>query len=238
MIFSLGKARGGERPVESQTLERWRSLAESQAYEFESVKIIESERINEGAIPLTNCGAGEQREDKPFTFDLAEEATVRAGEPAKPTPKHGGSRTDGSPIEAEVRKISPVIPISAKVAATERRVLDFDEDLRRRFGANLRSALGPGTVIEGKFSFDTPVRIDGSMNGEVISSSALIVGPQATVAGKVRVGSIIIAGEVTGEIEATDLVEIRSGGRYEGPIHAARVVIEDGAVFNGTCQMS
>lgn len=110
-----------------------------------------------------------------------------------------------------------------------------DEDLKRRFGNNIRSALGPGTVIEGTFSFDAPVCIDGTLNGEVRSSSALIVGAHANVTATVIVGSLIVLGRVTGPIQAEDLIEIRAGGALEGNIATKRLVVEDGGYFNGRC---
>ena len=111
--------------------------------------------------------------------------------------------------------------------------LSFEQNLRRRFGGNVRSALGPGTVIEGKFRFDEPVRIDGELSGEVRSSSALIVGEEATVEGRINVGALIVMGEVTGPIIAEDLVELRNGARVRGDITTKRIAIEDGAFFEG-----
>lgn len=111
--------------------------------------------------------------------------------------------------------------------------LSFEQNLRRRFGGHVRSALGPGTVIEGKFRFDEPVRIDGELSGEVRSTSALIVGEEATVEGRINVGALIVMGEVTGPIIAEDLVELKSGARVRGDITTKRIAIEDGAVFEG-----
>ncbi len=113
--------------------------------------------------------------------------------------------------------------------------LPVQEDIKRRFGSNVRSALGPGTVIEGTFRFDTPVCIDGTLTGEVFSSSVLIAGSQASVNARVKVGSLVILGHVVGDIEANDLIEIRAGGNLQGDISAHRIVIEDGGVFNGLC---
>ena len=66
---------------------------------------------------------------------------------------------------------------------------DFDSMVIERFGPSLRSALGPGTVIRGKLSFDTPVRIDGKLSGEITSTSAVIVGPQGVLDAKIDVES-------------------------------------------------
>lgn len=132
----------------------------------------------------------------------------------------------------------------AQVAAGERyqgRTLPSDpglgveEDLQRRFGARVKEAIGAGTVIEGKLSFDAPVRIDGTLTGEVTSTSTLIVGEQGVINASIDVGSLIILGQVNGDVESKDLVEIKAGGRLEADIRTKRLVIEDGGVFNGCC---
>ena len=116
--------------------------------------------------------------------------------------------------------------------------LPVDEDLHRRFGLKLRSALGAGAVMEGKLSFETPVRIDGSLFGEVTSTSTLIVGEQGVVKAQIKVGSLIVLGCVTGNVEALDLVEIKAGGRLEADIVTKRIVIENGGFFEGECKIS
>ena len=104
--------------------------------------------------------------------------------------------------------------------------------------ADVKTALGYGTLIDGKFSFDAPVRIDGSLSGEVRSSSLLIVGEQASINAKVEVGSLVVFGDVTGEIRVRDLVEVKSGGRLRADIIADRIIIERGGIFNGQYRMS
>jgi cytoskeletal protein CcmA (bactofilin family) len=115
--------------------------------------------------------------------------------------------------------------------------VSVDQDIANRFGTNLKSALGSGTVIEGMFSFENPVKIDGIMRGEIKSSSALIVGPKAQVSARIQVGSLIVLGAVEGEIEAEDLIEIRKTGSLEGDVVTRRLALEEGGVFNGACTM-
>ena len=111
--------------------------------------------------------------------------------------------------------------------------VEVERDLRARFGGNIRSALGCGTVIEGKFTFDSPVRIDGALTGEVISNSLLIVGEHAVVRARVEVGSLIVLGEVTGDVIAEDLIEIRSTGQLRGDIVSHRLAVQEGGFFQG-----
>lgn len=126
---------------------------------------------------------------------------------------------------------SKITPLSVAPAPAP----EPEDDIKRRFGTNIRSALGPGTIIEGTFSFDTPVCIEGTLIGEVRSNSVLIVGDQATVNAKVKVGSLIVLGTVKGDVEATELVEIKGTGSLEGDVISERFAIEDGGWFQGRC---
>ena len=115
----------------------------------------------------------------------------------------------------------------------------FEEAISRRFGKP-RSALGPGTVIQGKLSFDTPVVIEGKLGGEVYSTETLIVGKSGTVNAQIRVKNLIVAGTIigSGNIVATDSIELMRGGKIEGDIYAKRVIVEEGSIFNGNCRMN
>lgn len=111
-----------------------------------------------------------------------------------------------------------------------------EDVISRRFGKP-RSALGPGTVIQGKLSFDTVVIIEGKLGGEVYSTETLIVGKQGSINAQVRVKNLVVAGVVTGNVVASDSIELLRGGRIDGDFSAKRLIIEEGAVFNGNCRM-
>lgn len=121
-------------------------------------------------------------------------------------------------------------------APQPREGLSFDDELQERFG-KIRSALGPGTVIQGKLSFDTPVRIDGKLSGEVFSSKALIVGTSGSVEAQIEASVLIVQGIVKGNVVASERIEIAKGGRLEGDICSPVLVVEEGASFSGGCSM-
>ncbi|NMC62498.1 MAG: polymer-forming cytoskeletal protein, partial [SAR324 cluster bacterium] len=83
-----------------------------------------------------------------------------------------------------------------------------------RFG-QVRSALGTGTVIQGKLTFDTPVRIDGKLSGEIFSTAALIVGREGVIDASVDVTTLIVLGAIKGPIRASERAEVYSGGSLE-----------------------
>jgi len=121
---------------------------------------------------------------------------------------------------------------SKDVESTE----EFKDALAKRFGT-VRSALGPGTVIQGKLAFYTPVQIDGQLSGEIFSTKALIVGREGKIDAKVDVASLIVMGEVKGIISCSERLELLSPGVVEGSITTPILVMEEGATLNGDCKM-
>lgn len=111
-----------------------------------------------------------------------------------------------------------------------------DDLISDRFG-KIRSALGPGTVIQGKLSFDTPVRIDGKLSGEVFSSRALIVGQTGRIDAQVQAASLIVMGSVNGSVKATERIEIWRGGQISGEISTPVLVVQEGSCFSVSCSM-
>lgn len=108
------------------------------------------------------------------------------------------------------------------------------ENLISRYGSEVRSALGPGTLIEGKFAFDTPVRIDGTLRGEVHSSSLLIVGEEGSIEGLVCVGNLMVFGKLKGHIVADEVIQIAASGEVKADIESGQLAIELGGRFQGT----
>lgn len=144
---------------------------------------------------------------------------------AAPERKVGGTAGDGS---------SAVKSPTSTPAAESLESLGAGSD---RYG-KIRSALGPGTVIQGKLSFDTPVRIDGKLSGEVYSTKPLIVGETGDIQADVQVSALVVMGKVSGNIKATERIEILKTGEISGEISTPALVIEEGARFTGGCAMS
>ena len=104
--------------------------------------------------------------------------------------------------------------------------------------AILHSLLGAGTRYEGKLFFDGRVRIDGDFSGEVQSDGLLVVGPEATIRGVVRVHSLIVkGGRIEGDIHATELVELHAPAQIRGDIRTKALFVDTGVVFDGECSM-
>jgi cytoskeletal protein CcmA (bactofilin family) len=92
------------------------------------------------------------------------------------------------------------------------------------------------TEIKGEISFKGSFRIDGRFKGKIDSDSMLIIGDSGKVDADVKIGYMVIDGEVKGNIQASERVEIHSNGRVIGTITTPKLVVEEGAYLEATCQ--
>ncbi len=92
------------------------------------------------------------------------------------------------------------------------------------------------TEIKGELSFKGSFRIDGYFKGKVDSDSMLIIGDSGKVDADIKIGYMVIDGEVKGNIQASERVEIHSNGRVIGTITTPKLVVEEGAYLEATCQ--
>ena len=101
----------------------------------------------------------------------------------------------------------------------------------------LNALLGKGSDFQGKLTFEGSVRIDGRFTGEILTDGHLIIGEGAQVQAEIRVGTVQIYGNVTGNVTASDRVDLLGGARLIGDVKAARLTIADGASFKGNVDM-
>jgi len=101
----------------------------------------------------------------------------------------------------------------------------------------INAFLGKDTEFEGKLSFTGAVRLDGRFKGEIFTEGTLIVGESAVIEADMRVSHVIVSGEIRGNIVAGERIEIRAPGKVYGNIQAPTVIIEEGVIFEGNCQM-
>lgn len=217
MFFGWNRSRAeevesGQRQVEQETLKRWQNIA---------AQALSSVGVTEFSSDRETASWPEQDEitiPKTTTIELTHLAEIDSA--------------------ARIDLDEPIGPDAPPAAVPPSDLsLNVDQDLKMRFGSNIRSALGSGTVIEGTFRFDSPVCIDGTLIGEVSSTSVLIVGEQADVQARIKVGSLIVLGTVNGDVDADDLVEVRATGRLQGDVLTKRLAVEEGGWFLGTCNM-
>ncbi len=100
------------------------------------------------------------------------------------------------------------------------------------------SILGSGSTCRGSLKVEGGLRIDGTVDGEVIVSGTLTVGREGLISGDVTVNQAIVGGTIQGTVRAEQQLELQSGSRLEGDIFTRSLVIEDGVFFEGSCKMS
>ncbi|HEX7533899.1 MAG TPA: polymer-forming cytoskeletal protein [Syntrophales bacterium] len=101
----------------------------------------------------------------------------------------------------------------------------------------IKAFLGKGAEFTGKLIFNGTVRIDGDFNGEIFGEGTLVVGDGAHVEADINVASVIISGDVHGQIECKERIEIYPPGRVLGNVKTPRFIIKEGAIFEGTSRM-
>ncbi|MCL6580508.1 MAG: polymer-forming cytoskeletal protein [Firmicutes bacterium] len=97
--------------------------------------------------------------------------------------------------------------------------------------------IGVGTEIKGSVRATGGIRIDGRVEGEIHHEGDLIIGEEGVVEASIKTRNATVAGEVHGNVEASGRVEIVSTGKIFGDIVVTTLVINEGAVFDGRCQM-
>jgi len=102
----------------------------------------------------------------------------------------------------------------------------------------LSGFVGGGTEVTGEANFKAMMRIDGHLSGRVSSSSGtLIVGANGKVDANIEVAVAVIHGTINGDIIATQRLELGRAAKVNGNIQTPSLVIEQGAVFEGSCKM-
>lgn len=104
---------------------------------------------------------------------------------------------------------------------------------------HISTLLGVGTAIEGTLAFKDTIRLDGTVNGKIISErGTVIIGERAVVEAQIQVGTAIIKGTVNGHIRATERIDVYPPAKITGDLQAPLVAIESGVRFNGNCTMA
>jgi cytoskeletal protein CcmA (bactofilin family) len=112
---------------------------------------------------------------------------------------------------------------------------------KERVGADfgeIRAFLGEGTQFKGVLSFAGAVRVDGQLEGEIVGDEVLIIGEPGQVKAEIEVGTLVVSGRVQGTITAKQRVELLRPSRVTGTIRTPCLVVAEGAMFNGNCEMA
>ena len=127
--------------------------------------------------------------------------------------------------------VEPITSGSREMTESETLARDIKE-------GTLSGFVGGGTVVTGEANFKAMMRVDGHLSGRVSSSSGtLIVGANGKVDANIEVAVAVIHGTINGDIIATQRLELGRAAKVNGNIQTPSLIIEQGAIFEGTCKM-
>lgn len=134
---------------------------------------------------------------------------------------------------------SPAVPGTETSAAAPaaQQVARPDNVMR---GQNERDVvnIGKSVVIKGELNGSEDLTIEGHVEGKIeLREHVLTIGPNGKIKAELNAKSIVVLGEVIGNVTATEKVDIRENGSVEGDITAPRVAIAEGAHFRGSVDM-
>ena len=102
---------------------------------------------------------------------------------------------------------------------------------------NMVSVVGPEAYFQGTLNAKGSLRIDGRMEGAITDAHAVVIGDAGKVIGDISAETVVIGGEVKGNISAVQSAELLSTCKVTGDVRTAKILIEEGAYFEGHCNM-
>ncbi len=103
--------------------------------------------------------------------------------------------------------------------------------------SNSSNVIGKGTVLDGNIETFGNIRIEGRINGNIKSKSKIALGHSSHVDGNITAQNADVEGAVRGKIEISDVLVLKATAVVHGDISTGKLVVEPGAVFNGSCKM-
>ena len=103
--------------------------------------------------------------------------------------------------------------------------------------ASSLNLVGVGTSITGEINANGDIRIDGHLKGNLTTKGKLVVGPNGSILGDVICKSSDVFGKIEGTVKVSEILSLKESSRVQGDITIAKLAIDPGAVFTGTCTM-
>ena len=136
-----------------------------------------------------------------------------AREPAAPQAAVEGSRMTSPPTQAKPLQATPV-------------------------AGGTMANIGKSISLKGDLSGNEDLTIEGNVEGRVdLPNNLLTIGANGTVNAEVHAKTVVVIGKVTGNVGATERIEIQATGLVNGDVSAPRLVVAEGAVVNGSIEM-
>ena len=103
--------------------------------------------------------------------------------------------------------------------------------------SNSSNIIGKGTIVNGSIETFGNLRVEGKVIGDIKTKSKAAFGNSSKVEGSVLAQNAEVAGHITGTIEVTELLVLKTTASIDGDIITNKLLVESGASFNGKCKM-
>ncbi|MGE5664565.1 MAG: bactofilin family protein [Deltaproteobacteria bacterium] len=100
----------------------------------------------------------------------------------------------------------------------------------------LETIIGNDSTVTGEMNIKGTLRVDGIVEGDIFSDW-VIVGETGRIRGNVKSRGVVVGGRVEGNIDATEIVELKGKGQVTGEISTVKLAMSEGAVFDGRSSM-
>ncbi|MBN1464381.1 polymer-forming cytoskeletal protein [candidate division KSB1 bacterium] len=101
----------------------------------------------------------------------------------------------------------------------------------------LSTILGKGSVFEGKLNVEHTLRVDGKFTGDITTTDGLIIGKEGNINGNVEAKMLIVGGKISGTAKIKEKIVLETRSEFRGEMKTTKLVIDEGAVFDGRCSM-
>ncbi len=108
---------------------------------------------------------------------------------------------------------------------------------RKKISSNFDTVIGKNTTLTGDIKCNGSLRIDGLVTGDINADGNMLIGKDGSVKGNIQATNIHLAGTVEGNIKAFGILRIMSTTKLLGDVQVKSFVADEGAVFQGNCQM-
>jgi cytoskeletal protein CcmA (bactofilin family) len=143
-------------------------------------------------------------------------------------------------VRAPQGPTTPATPPTAGVPAAQAPIVDAPASQSRPLAQPMRDVvnIGKSVVIKGELNGSEDLTIEGQVEGKIeLRQNVLTIGPNGKIKAAVFAKSVIVLGEVVGNVSASEKVDIRDNGSVDGDLISPRVAIAEGAHFRGSIDM-
>ena len=139
--------------------------------------------------------------------------------------------------DESVKPAAPPAPTPAAAPSAPAGAAPVVSEPRTQLGRDMVN-IGKSVVIKGELSGSEDLTIEGQVDGRIdLKGNVLTIGPNGKIKAEIFAKAVVVLGEVTGNVNASEKVDIRDNGSVDGDIASPRVAIAEGAHFRGSVDM-